>query len=215
MLSARVSMSLDTSRVHAAVARENRRALGYVGGYIRKVAVNSIKRAPYVTAKPRGGERTDFRRVSSPPGSPPYSRSGRLKHGIRYAVESDRVVIGPVGLVGPGLGEAPATLEFGGNLPAKRGRRFTAGDFLNWGYGPMVVGPGPKARLTFTEQGKVPVTRARITTIRQAARAAQIHNQLGIGGRPAAAVAARPYMGPAFQAVKDRLAGLWRDSVRG
>jgi len=56
------------------------------------------------------------------PGQPPLSHTGKLRI-IKYDYrrESNSVLVGPVPFSGPGMGEAPALLEFGGHTTIPTG----------------------------------------------------------------------------------------------
>jgi hypothetical protein len=115
----------DRPRVQRAVNAANRRALAKAGAIVRKTAQRSLRKAPYVTRKPRGGERTDFRTKSSRPGQPPYSQTGLLKRFLFFGYDPAResVVVGPARLAK--RGDAPHVLEYGGTtvIDPRRGRR--------------------------------------------------------------------------------------------
>jgi hypothetical protein len=188
----------DSKKVRRAVDRTTRRVLSRFGAFVRRAARSSIRK----------------RKRVSEPGNPPSSHTGLLRRFIWFAYEPDKrsVIIGPARLTGDAMGEAPEALEYGGKIE-KQARRISASDFLDWGYGPIRVG-GPGGRLTPTETGKQLVTRAPITTRRQARRASRIHNSLGIGGYAKTQISPRPYMRPAFAKERPKLPGMWKNSIR-
>lgn len=101
----------DKEAVQQAVGKASASVMGKQGGYVRKVAQNSIRR----------GKKTEV----SAPGQPPISHTGALKRFIYYALDrqSKTVVVGPARLDKPGL--ATAALEYGGettNAAGQRGR---------------------------------------------------------------------------------------------
>ena len=92
----RVRTKDEFHKVRKAAKRGTITSLGHAGAYIRGIAKKSIKISP----------------VYAPPGHPPHTRKGRLKHGIVYAVEKQRsaVLIGPtysaVGRIAPLAGSS-------------------------------------------------------------------------------------------------------------
>jgi len=116
----------DAKTVTSRVDSATRKVLSKFGAFVRRTAKNSIKKAPFVSRKPRGKERTDLRRKSSRPGKPPFSQTGLLKKFIFFGYETAKrsVVIGPARLTQRGRGEAPSLLEHGGSgVVQRRGRR--------------------------------------------------------------------------------------------
>ena len=188
----------DSRTVRRSVDRTTRRVLSRFGAYVRRTARRSIRK----------------RKRPSDPGRPPSSHTGLLRRFIWFAYEPNKrsVVIGPARLTGDGLGEAPEALEYGGTVE-KEARRITPAEFMEHGFGPVAVG-APGGRMVKTATGVHRVTRAPIRTMRQARRAARIHNDLGIGGRPRTRVRPRPFMRPAFEQEKPQLPAMWRDSLR-
>jgi hypothetical protein len=96
-VSVKVKTRFDKGKVKRAVSTAKVTGLGHAGALVRKIARNSIRRS----AK------------ESPPGSPPHTRKGQIKRAILYAVERDRVVIGPSADV---VGESGKAHEFGGRF---------------------------------------------------------------------------------------------------
>lgn len=93
----------DREKILREIDRGTRKALGHAGGYVRKVARNSMK----------PGESGEV----SAPGDPPLAHGNQLlRRGIWYAASGVRgarsVVVGPVKLNTPT--DAPSVLEFGG-----------------------------------------------------------------------------------------------------
>jgi hypothetical protein len=205
----------DRKEILRAIDKRTRQNLSKFGAYTRRRARSSIRKAPFAARKRRGQERDDFRRKASQPGRPPYSQTGILKRTILFGYDRQlkSVVIGPVRLVGGFKGDAPNVLEYGGQTTI-RNKRYSPGDFLKYGYGPVAVGHAG-GRLTKTADGGTQrITRGRIRTRRQARRAANIHNTI-IAGRPRRRrVAPRPFMGPAFTAEMQNLPAIWRDSLK-
>jgi phage gpG-like protein len=104
-------------RVMSAMERRRRRYLYRAGAYVRAVARNSLS---------RGSE-------PSSPGQPPRS-AGRLRKSILYAVQPDRVIIGPTADI---IGEVGAAHEFGGQF---RGAKYPARPYM----GPALEETKPK-----------------------------------------------------------------------
>ena len=216
----------DAKAVTSRVDSATRKVLSKFGAFVRRTAKNSIKKAPFVSRKPRGKERTDLRRKSSRPGNPPFSQTGTLKKFIFFSYDATAkgVVIGPAA-VKP-RPTAPETLERGGKTVGKKARQLSAADFMSWGFGPMRVEPvttrtflstsssSSYRRMSWSEKGTVVVTRVPIRTKRQAQRAARLHNRYGLGGRPGGRIEPRPYMGPPFEKGQSKLPAMWKDSVR-
>lgn len=205
-------MFFDRQKVIDALGKARKASLSKAGGLVRTIARRSMRK----------------RRKPSPPGKPPRVVRGLLKKFLFFGYEagSQTVVVGPAALKPQPV--APATLEYGGNVARLKARKFTAMDFYNLGYGPIDFEEhgadldrdakgrylARRSRLTWTEKGKVRVTRVRLTTMRQARRAALIHNTLGIGGRPAFDLKPRPYMKPALQIARPKLPATFKDSIR-
>ena len=201
MIAMKCTVNFDAGAVNAAVKRGNVSSLGQAGAYVRGIAMRSIKVDPN----------------SAPAGHQPYTREGRLKKGIVYAVEraNDAAVIGPtaseVGLIGH-------THEFGGVEPPKTPPVLRQNNWLLrlGGHGPIrTTGGGHRF--------------ARLLTVDQVIRAEQIGAQL-IGaaqeqliekltkyvGKPRH-YPARPFMAPALEIAiaSGRLPQLWANSIGG
>lgn len=109
-LRARAAYFFDRAAVRAMTDRHTRRALGHAGGYLRRVARNSMK----------------VRRGASPPGKPPHAHTRLLKDFIFYAYDpaAESVVVGPVRTNQvffsadrrPIRGTVPGVLEHGGQV---------------------------------------------------------------------------------------------------
>jgi len=151
----------DTPSVKKALDKAERNVLARQGRYVQRVARSSIKNPPRAKLKDMTAEerqnfhiRTEYARragrplpkrprtwVSSPPGTPPYSRSGLLKRLLffGYDAAARSVVIGPVA-AGPRTADA---LEYGGTV--REGRRN------------IKIRPRPTMRLAY-EKSKVRLT---------------------------------------------------------
>ena len=149
-------MFFDRQAVISKVDAGTRKVLSRFGAFVRTSAKQSIKNAPFSVKKKRGEDRTNFRKQTSSPGQPPYSRSGLLKKFIYFGYDTTKrsVVIGPEKLSGKNKGEAPSLLEYGGTTQSNlRGKKRTV------------------------------------------------------------SIAARPYMGPAFEKEQPKLPAMWRNSI--
>lgn len=98
MISAICKNFLDFAAVMKAVKKAEKTVLFRFGGYVRRVAMNSIRR----------------RKAAAPPGQPPSSHKGSLKNLIRFGIDEPRnsVVIGPMPFEGRSAGAK--ALEEGG-----------------------------------------------------------------------------------------------------
>ena len=103
-----------------AVKYANKKALRSVGAYVRRVAVNSVRKS----------------RKSSAAGTPPNTRRGLLKHSILFGVEGDgeSVVIGPAKSF---IGISMTAHEFGGMY---RGRKYPKRQLM----GPTLMKSAPE-----------------------------------------------------------------------
>jgi len=95
----------DTRKVVNAMDRATRKAMSYFGGYVRKVAKNSMRRVPGASA----------------PGTPPHAHVGLIKEHTYYAYDpvGRSVVIGPARLKSKSpYGEitVPEVEEYGGDV---------------------------------------------------------------------------------------------------
>jgi hypothetical protein len=98
----------DKPKIVNSMNAATRRVLSKFGAYVRTGARSSIRK----------------RKRSSAPGSPPSSHAGLLKQFIYFAYDpsAQNVVIGPTRLNGK-AGEAPESLEYGGETTIERFRR--------------------------------------------------------------------------------------------
>lgn len=98
-MSAKLKLQLQLERILRAGEREERKALNYIGGYIRKTARNSMKRGTK-------GE-------TSEPGKPPLAWTERYRNSIAYAYDkaARSVVIGGVAYSEKAI---PGIIERGG-----------------------------------------------------------------------------------------------------
>jgi hypothetical protein len=99
-----IRIEFGEDRLLGAMKQANRNALGRVGAYVRKAAVNSVRKSKKASAA----------------GTPPNTRRGLLKHAVLFGVEAGagRVVIGPARSL---IGISMTAHEFGGRY---RGREY-------------------------------------------------------------------------------------------
>jgi hypothetical protein len=92
----------DSPKVIKAVDKATRRVLSKFGAFVRTRARSSIRK----------------RKKSSPPGSPPSSKTGTLRRFLYFAFDfaSKSVVVGPQALQSVKDADAPSRLEYGGTL---------------------------------------------------------------------------------------------------
>lgn len=90
---------LDRPRVVREVDRARRRALSRSGGYVRRIAMRSMRK----------------RRGPSAPGQPPHAHEGGLRRNVYFAYEPRResVWVGPVAYPNS---RVPRLLEYGGTV---------------------------------------------------------------------------------------------------
>jgi hypothetical protein len=102
------SLFFDREAVIRCVDKTILKNLSWIGGYIRRVAKNSIKKAKSYHA-------------ASAVGKPPLSHTGLLKNFIfsSFDKSKDSVVVGPVLLKTKGK-NAPHNLEYGGQTTMQR-----------------------------------------------------------------------------------------------
>jgi hypothetical protein len=99
-----VRIEFGEDHLIGAMKQANRKALGRVGAYVRKAAVNSVHKSKRASAA----------------GTPPNTRRGLLKHAVLFGVEAaaGRVVVGPARSL---IGISMTAHEFGGRY---RGREY-------------------------------------------------------------------------------------------
>jgi len=187
MIGMRGKVKFFPHKLRTAVADAERRVAFRQGAYVRGVAARSIKRR---------------KRITSPPGQPPYTKTGALKRAIRFAVDSPSVIIGPTYT---GIGLVGKTHEFGGVETKRRGGRQPNWQLRIGGHGPVAIKNGVVifAKLRTPNQ----VTRAK--RIAAAAQTVLARTKSVTRRYPA-----RPFMGPALQVSRAKLPEFWRQSVR-
>jgi hypothetical protein len=193
----------DRQPVIDAIGKQAVAALGRFGAYVQRRAKTSIKKAT-------GKQQT------SSLGQPPRSHTGNLRKFIyfAYSPQTKSVVIGPeLFTAASSAGQAPATLEYSGRIrphknPRRRLRTVGSSGEIKLG------GHGVTTKKTRDWRGMTQrVTYGKLRTAAQAQRANFLNRVLygpdKIGGN----VAARPFMGPAFEAELNDLPSIWRQSV--
>jgi len=196
----------DSQAVITRVDKTTRRVLAKFGSYVRTTARRSIRK----------------RKRPSKPGHPPSSHTGLLKNFIYFAYDlySSSVVIGPEILRGPGKGEAPSILEYGGRVSQftnTRRKKRKLGDAAEIAIGGKGARNDATTKIITDWKGRRKrVTYTRLKTAAMVAKANRLNEELYgpdkfTFGIP---VAERPYMRPAFEAEKTKLPELWQDSVR-
>lgn len=196
-------MFFDTKAVTRAVDKATRRNMGQFGGYVRKVARNSMKRKEGAAA----------------PGNPPHAHRGTLKGLLFYSYDpqSQAVIIGPEYFPSKGnaarvMTTVPEALENGASAIGGQKPGLTVGD-----HGPIVVGEN-RGDLRKTNRGKQRIVRIRLLSNAQVDRATRLAKEWGISGvgsmKPGAAIAKHPFMLPAFEAAKKKIPGIWSNSVK-
>ena len=213
-VSVKVKVHDDSARLKAAKKKATITSLGHAAGYIRKVAVNSIRR----------------RRKPSAPGQAPHSGTGVLKRGIAYGVDegAQTAAIGPtrsaIGLIG-------ATHEFGGTEPPKKkGTRTPRFDLTLGGHGPIRNLSAEGFTRSFQRLGLGGQVRpwkkgdellvVELTTDWQVEAARRVADTIppSQGGPPSKVwrkYPPRPFMGPALVRARGRLPSFWANSIKG
>jgi len=126
------SMFFTEKDITEAIDKARVVALRHQGGFVRKVARQSIKRMGKARAKPKGAKAIArwyeelMAQPASPPGKPPFTHTGFMRENIAYAYDraAQSVVVGP--WMSPWLGQLH---EFGGTRrvrltkhPVRRGQ---------------------------------------------------------------------------------------------
>jgi phage gpG-like protein len=140
-MTARFHLFFNHPAVKQALAPKKLKFLRRWGGWVRRTARSSIKRKGAARPRPkkkylRGGSSTwtvSYRRwwqevkdqPASPPGTPPYTHTGRLKKAILFAYNraTESVVVGP----SERITDIGGLHEKGGR---RRGRRYPARPFM-------------------------------------------------------------------------------------
>lgn len=198
----------DRQAVMDKVDAATRKSLNKAGASLRLIAQRSMR---YVSAKGRGKKP---RRVSRP-GEPPRAVREHpwLRKHLYYSYDdaSETVVVGPVGFRGED--PVPGTLERGGLVTIRnaRRRRRTSGDGGEIAIG--LAGGHTTKLVAGTLLGTVPVTYARLRTVRQVAKANRINERLYGPMTLQRRIAARPFMRPALEKASKRMSRYFANSV--
>lgn len=128
------------------------------------------------------------RKKASAPGSPPSSHKGQLRRFIFFSYDrsTNSVVIGPERL--GSVGEAPALNEYGGTAQ--------------------------RMRALPRQGGRKAHTKAQAAAYRRKVLAGEITPPVRQKVKYTAVYPARPFMGPAFEKEKPKLAGLWAGAIK-
>lgn len=197
MIGAAVTIRDTTHRVLGAARRGSITSLSHAAGTLRKIARRSIRQ----------------RKKAAPVGQPPHTRRGQLRRSILYDVDrpATSAVVGPSYNL---IGRVGAAHEFG-----LEERTVGGGRKPNWkielgGHGPLAKSSGRK-RL-----GRTRVAFIRIRTPRQLAAVRETVAGLTSDIRLSALrprvrrYPRRPFMAPALEKLRPRLAPFWRASVK-
>jgi len=176
-----ISTEVNEDVVARRMLKKASRSLARAGAYVRKVAKNSIKRAP----------------GPSRPGEPPHTHSGVLKRSILWAAEDDRksVYVGPsfmdMGVIG-GLHE-----RGGRNLSPKKPRVYKMGNLgpIREDPGAQTVGDLPHARLKTSDM------------VRKANELSEKYTKSNANAK----YPPRPFIGPALEKSRDRIMQFFND----
>lgn len=164
----------------------------------RAAQTASFTSVSHAAAAIRLTARRSIRRSSKPssPGMPPHTRKGKLREAIIYSVDRNAgvAVIGPaysqIAAIG-GMHERGATEVI----------RLNNWNIRRGGHGPIFYAGG---ELRF----------AKLLTARQVTRAQIMADQYDRENPPKSRTyPKRPFMGPALEALRPRLAGFWANSV--
>lgn len=195
-----IGMRVSVSRINSVlIARRMRKGsvqpMRRAAAYIRKTAASSIRR----------------RKKASQPGTPPSTRSGRLKKSILYHLDTTRLVA----VIGPRystIGRVGSIHEFGG----KERRRKPNFKLRIGGHGPVRFAT-PRDRIRRgNRRGDPQLVVIKIRTAQQLAKARQVaaENEARISARGMKTFPPRPFMGPALTTTRNKLPGYWRGALK-
>ena len=198
------NMFFDRPAVTNLMDKETRKRLSSMGSYIRRVAINSIKRKGASRKAPkRQGKAYDTwlneqrNKPRSTPGSPPFSHSTNPSVNIRNIVYSwdgkGSVIVGMLGFNSNTGKPIPSQLEFGGDAtitknPRRRLRKIG-------GAGEIAIGRGKPVT---TKNGTVMVAYAKLQSAKQVKLANELNKQLYGPEITRSRTSARPVMVPAM-----------------
>lgn len=211
MIGFRFHTKLDFKPLQRAKARAERRYLYKAAGYTRTTMKRSMPK----------------RKGKSLPGRPPHSHQGGLRKGIRFAVEPDKALVGPIREWSSGVAVVPKLLEEGGTVTRKREtgekRRKQLAGQNNWklkigGHGPkrgkkhatVYIKINTAAQLQSVIQHVETATEAELADTakegRAAAKRARLANRIKYD--------ARPYAGPALKQSAPKFPAMWADAIK-
>lgn len=175
----------DAGRVRRAVNNARNPVLARQGAYTRGAARRLIRRRKNPA-------------TSSPAGTPPFTHTGALKRSILFSVGESSVVIGPTY---SGIGRIGATHEWGGTESTRKGlRRRSEWNIHLGGFGPFTVRSGRTILI-------------RLKTSRMVRKSRDDAARLAANASKTRKYPARPFMAPALEQVRPKLAEFWRGAV--
>ena len=216
------NLFFDRTVVERAVDQATLDVLRHAGGSVAQIAQRSMR---YVTERREqlrqieDGKRKRITATAvSKPGQPPKAVQPHpwIRKNLFFGFDPGNrtVVVGPVRLPGVRFGDAPHTLEFGGQAVIRNKRR----TIRHVGSGGEVRIGSPFCRTTHlaTDQNgqTVMVTYARLETQAQADRANRLQEDLYGPIAKIRHVDARPFMKPALEAGAKDLPPMWSQSVK-
>ncbi len=193
----------DRQRVQSVIGKEVAGAMVKIGAFTRTTIQRSIRPArrmklsemPESMAATYQGDRSLERPfASSKPGEPPRGRTRRLRRSIFFAFDphTNSAVVGPIRFPGSRSAHAPSVLEFGGEstvtLLKTRHKKHK---------GQPATDAQREGLLKARREGKLKPTAGDTETIEVPVR-----------------IAARPYVGPALNVVRPRIAPQFRNLIR-
>ena len=221
MLTFNCKINWNPSKLQEATERAQDKWLPHVGGYLRKVARNSMKNVSKKSKKHGFDAKNNLK---SPPGTPPYShgkgsRYDSLRDSIFYSVEDDAVIVGPV-LQMEKVGKLH---EFGGKsvvrmAPGAANRVFKVGDI-----GPVSLKKYQMSGISINSNGfkdpsdGSPVRYIKLRTAQQAQHATRLNHRIQMAyftKLKNAKYPARPFMGPALEKTMPRANEMWLDAIK-
>lgn len=159
-----------------------------------------------------------YKRGASPPGTPPHAHEGSMRRLLYspYDPASKSVVVGSEKFANSKSPYVvPEALEYGrsGKTKNKNRRPGKIGSVGVIAIGSRATGKTVRSVRPKNERKSVNVAFAKIHTQAQLARSEAFAERLW-GKEQYDGLAARPYMAPALEKVKDRIAACWRDAIK-
>ncbi len=194
----------DRKVVQDALGRETAKAMSRVGGFVRTTARRSIRPARRLKTSEMPEDLAAYFKlnpdrqrpfVSSQPGEAPRGRTKRLRGSILYAYDARTAstVIGPAQFPGSRSGDSPQVLEFGG-----------------MSYVSIIEPPKKKKKKQAATAGQAEGLRKAAAEGRLKKRPRSKPNILQTRVR----VEPRPFMRPALNVVRPRIAGEFRNILK-